>query len=250
MKKYGLVIVLVFLTIFTFVFPIPIFILDILLVIGFGLLLFFISPKNKDFYAIKKGTKIFCHYLLCIYIGYFRAILVFGYKFKSNIINKLIFTNIENHFNIHITIIIVVLIGIILIMLYCKFNREVKTIIFENKIVNKNNGDIILINDSSIRELIINSYKYISKLNRTILIYAFIIFILNIVTYPLSDLISGAMRGETRTVADYSWGIISVIGSILGIYIGIYVLLINKKLFVYQKNNIENNIFNKKSNGT
>jgi hypothetical protein len=183
MKIFGLVVILVFLTILGILIPLPTLLLDLLLVIEISLILSSIFiMKNKNIRTLIKYIIFIGQYSLCMCISSLRLILTYGLYSDSKIINGLmpfkegesLFYQVFYKYYIGIYIIIILLITISTLINIIRCKQELKSITFENKIVNKNNGEIFCVNDPSIREKIIEGYKNIIKINFIMLIYIFV----------------------------------------------------------------------------
>ena len=231
----------IFFSLLVLIFPIPTFILDILLVLDIFLFVFVFLIKNKSINSIKKYTFFICQYSLCVTISTLRLLLSRASNFDSKIITPL---NPLGYIGVGITIISIVFIVITLI----KCKQELNSIIFENKIINKNNGLHIMLSDSDIREKIITGYKNIIDNNYLILIYLFIIIVFNLSAVGLSEFISIAIHGEVKGQYHYRL-VITVLGGFIGCFIGIFSFLINKKIMAQQKNLIDKSISEIGANG-
>jgi hypothetical protein len=164
---------------------------------------------------------------------------------------NLLFTRVEYYnfyFGMYVIITCIIAILLMIALIYSKFNRGLKSIIYENKIFNKNNGDIISINDSNDRENIIKGYKNITKINFTLFIYLTLIVLFIIFTLHFYNFIGSSIHGETKTGIYIVKEKINVVGSLISFYIGIISIVFNK-ILVESKRNIENKFYKVRANG-
>jgi hypothetical protein len=150
------------------------------------------------------------------------------------------------YIGIFIAIILLLFIAIRITVNKCK--QELKSVIYENKIINKNNGEHFLINDSSIREIIIKGYKNIIKYNYIILIYLFVNIAFVFLALYLLNRFFYYPYEKPKFSLYYLKEASIVMGSLIGIFIGIFYIIVNKLLLNQQNKYIDDNIYKIQAN--